>query len=480
MMRVVLLVLAAACAGAQDVGTLLSGTIPRSLDSPARVTWIAADEQELSLGCSIPLPSVWTCKAMSPLPRGLVVIVGAQEGVAAVPVGLPGVASTPLVGKWGRLVRLVGGGAAPGALHDLKAGGWRPLRPTARLLTTRFTATEDPGIMVLRLGDDAFWVASYDVDPDAYVRVDGPEIASLRLAVNGLSSGPPDLPVFVDISPPFSIQGQVVDEHGQDVQDAIIELWEGLRPQGGGQRDSDADKSLLRWAVERSDAQGHFEFARIAPGTYELAAIHRSAGRATVTVSSLPEPVLLKLKTPALATGRVLRHGLAVEGARVRFVPDVTALAESADPAAHVGDESHTDAEGRFLVGLPPVRVGVLQVSGPDGSSVRVQLPATPASRRVLLGDITLPDGPTVIARLMDTRECELTAAGPVGEIGLAVVPATIVSMGVFHLALPEAGTWVLDARCDGRTYNLDPPVVVVPANGPDVLIDVRLLPAAR
>ena len=164
----------------------------------------------------------------------------------------------------------------------------------------------------------------------------------------------------------------------------------------------------------------------------------------------------------------------------MRFVPDVTALAESADPAAHVGDESHTDAEGRFLVGLPPVRVGVLQVSGPDGSSVRVQLPATPASRRVLLGDITLPDGPTVIARLMDTRECELTAAGPVGEIGLAVVPATIVSMGLFHLALPEAGTWVLDARCDGRTYNLDPPVVVVPANGPDVLIDVRLLPAAR
>lgn len=478
MMRAALLMLATACAASQDLGTLLSGAIPRSLDSPARVTWIAADEQEPPVECYLRQPSAWACQ--SPHSRGVVVIVGAQEGVAAIPVGLAAGVSTPVVTKWGRVVRLTAGGVPKEDLHDVKVSAWRPLRPASRLLTQRFAAAEEPGITVLRLSDEVFWIAGNAVDPDAYLRIDGPALASSRLAVAGIQDGQPEFSVFADVSPPVSIRGQVVDEHGQDVENAVVELWAPLRPGEDPREEKDAGRVLLRWAAVRSDTQGRFDFPRMAPGQYEIAAIHTSAGRGTATVSSLAEPVLLKLKTPAVATGRVLRHGLAVGAARVRFVPDATALSESTDPAMHLSDEASTDTEGRFLLPLPPVKRGAVQVNAPDGSVVRVSLPATPGSSSVSLGDIALPDKRTVILRLMDPRACEVTAAGPLGQIGLTMVRATRESAGIFQLQVPEAGTWILDVQCEGRAYNVEPPAVVVPADGPDVTVDIRLADSPR
>jgi len=474
-MRAMLLALAAACAGSQDVGILRSGPIPKSLTAPSRVTWIAQDAQEPPVECSFPQPSAWACQPLSPHARGVVVIVDAQQGVAAIPVGLATADSAPVASKWGRAVRLTPGGVPQEDLHDVKVSAWRPLRPASRLLTQRFSTAEEPGITVLRLSDEMFWIAGNAVDTDAYLRIDGPALASSRLAVAGLQDGQPEFPVFADVSPPVSIRGQVVDEHGQSVEDAVVELWAPLRPGEGPKEEKDAGKALLRWAAVRTDTQGRFDFPRIAPGPYEIEAIHGSAGRGAATVSSLAEPVLLKLEAPAVATGRILRHGLAVGAARVRFVPDATAFSESTDPAVHVSDEASSDTEGRFLLPLPPVRRGAVQVNAPDGSVVRVPFPATPGSSSVSLGDIPLPDKRTVILRLMDPRACEVTAAGPLGQIGLAMVRATRESAGIFLLQVPEAGTWVLEVQCGDRSYDVEPPAVVVPADGPDMAIDIRL-----
>ena len=471
-MRAMLLALVAACAGSQDEGSLRSGSIPKSLVAPSRVTWIAADDREPPVECSLQ-PSAWACQ--SPRSPGLVVIVDAQEGVAAIPVGLAALDSTPVVSTWGRVVRLTPGGVPQEDVHDVQVSAWRPLRPASRLLTQRFAAAEEPGITVLRLSDEAFWIAGNAVDPDAYLRIDGPALASSRLAVAGLQDGQPEFPVFADVSPPISIRGQVVDERGQDVEDAAVELWTPLRPGEEPREEKDAGRALLRWAALRSDTQGRFDFPRMAPGQYEIFAIHASAGRGKATVSSIAEPVLLKLKAPAVATGRVVRRGLGIGVARVRFVPDATALSKSTDPAVHVSGEASTDTEGRFLLPLPPVRRGAVQVSAPDGSVVRVPLPATTDSSSVSLGDIPLPDKRTVILRLMDPRACEVTAVGPLGQLGLAMVRATRESVGIFHLRVPEAGTWVLEAQCGGRSHDVEPAALVVPADGPDVTVDIRL-----
>lgn len=475
MIRAMLLALAAACAGSQDLGTARSGPIPTSLTAPSRVVWIAQDDREPPAECSLLQPSTWACQSPSPDSRGVVVIVDAQEGVAAIPVGLAAADAIPVVRTWGRVVRLTPGGVPQEDLHDVKVSAWRPLRPASRLLTQRFSATEEPGITVLRLSDEAFWIAGSEVDPDAYLRIDGPALASARLAVAGLQDGPPEFPVFADVSPPASIRGRVVDGRGQDVENAIVELWAPLRPWEDLKEEDEAGRLLLRWAVIRSDPQGRFDFPRMAPGQYEVFAFHGSAGRGTATVSSLAEPVVLKLKPPAVATGRVLRHGLAVVAARVRFVPDATALSESTDPTGHVSEEASTNDDGRFLLPLPPVRRGVVQVSAPDGSVVRVPLPATPGASRVSLGDIPLPDKRTAILRLMDPRDCDVAAAGPLGELGLTMVRATRESTGIFQLQVPEAGTWILDVQCGDRSYDVEPPALVVPAGGPDVTVDIRL-----
>lgn len=475
MMRVMLLVLAAACAGDQGLGTLRSGPVPTSLPAPSRVVWIAQDDREPPPECSLPQPSAWVCQSLSPNSRGLVVIVGAQEGVAAIPIGLGDANATPVVRAWGRVVRLTPGGVPQEDLHDVRVSAWRPLRPRSRLLTQRFSAAEELRITVVRLSDEVFWVAGNAVDPDAYLRIDGPALASARLAVAGFPDGPPEFPVFADVSPPVSIRGRVVDGHGQDVENAVVELWAPLRPWEGHRGESEAGKNLLQWATIRSDREGRFDFPRMAPGQYEIFAFHASAGRGAATVLSVAEPVLLKLKPPAVATGRVLRHGLAVEAARVRFVPDVAALSESTDPAAHVSEEASTDTDGRFLLPLPPVRKGAVQVNAPDGSVLRVPLPPAPGSTSVSLGDITLPDKRTVFLRLMGPLDCKVAAAGPLGELGLTMVHATSESAGTYQLQLPEAGIWILEVQCHGRGYDVEPPAFVVPADGPDVTVDIRL-----
>ena len=466
---------------ASDGGeTLQSGSIPRSLAAPARVAWIAQDESEPPVDCAIPQPYVWACQSLSPHPRGMVVVVDADEGVAAIPVGLAPTESMPVLGTWGRVVRIVAGPVSPEDLHDVKLSVWRPARPASRPQTLRFETEEEPGVTVIPLSDSAFWITGRVLDPDAYIRIDGPAVASVRLSTAGLQSGQAEVPLFANVSPPNALQGQVQDEQGRDVENAVVELWVPLRPGEERAAEHQAGRAFLRWAVSRSDAQGRFDFVRMASDSYEISATHDSAGRASSVVSSLAEPLLLRLRAPAVATGRILRHGLAVEAARVRFVPDVAAFSRSTDPGEHVAADTRSDGQGQFTLPLPPVRAGIVQVSVPDGPVVRVPLPAASGSRDVALGDILMPDTRTTILRLLDPRVCAFTAAGPIGQLGLMLVHAKPMSIGVFQLALPEPGTWVLDAECGGRGIGVEPSLLIVPAAGPDVTVDVRLEDSPR
>jgi hypothetical protein len=476
----ILLALAVAAADTQTADTMWSGPVPTSVAAPARVAWVAQDDSEPPVECALPRPSTWACHSWSPHPRGLVVIIDADGGVAAIPVALATTQSMPVEGRWGRVVRIVPGPVPLEDLHDVKTSVWRPARSASRIQTLRFEAEEDPGVTVLRLSDSAFWITGGVADPDGYVRIDGPAVASVRLAIVGFQDGPPEVPLFADVSPPMSIEGQVVDGRGLGVEDAVVALWVSLRPGEVRADKKDAGRAFLRWAEARSGPEGQFEFPRTASGSYEISAIHASAGRGSTTIASLAEPVILRLTTPGFARGRVRRHGLGVAGARVRFVPDATTFSNSTDPAEHVSAEASTDTEGRFALPLPPVRRGAVQVQAPDGSVVRLPLLTTRGSRDVDLGDIPLPDARTITLRVLDPRACEFTAAGPLGELGLVMVHSTPMSIGVFQLALPEPGLWALDAECAGRTVGVEPSLVVVPAGGPEVTIDIRLEDSPR
>ena len=475
-----LLLVGSVSAGNQESRDVRSGPVPSPIVAPARIVWIAADDREPPAECAIRLPSAWTCEAPFPQSRGLIVIVGAQGGVAAIPSGLAAWGAASVVSAWGRVVRLTPGGVSREILRDVSVTAWRPLRPASRPLTRRVSAGEEPGMTVLRLSDEAFWIAGNLVDSDSYLRIDGPGLGSSRFGVAGIQDGPPEFPVYVDVSPPISLQGRVVDGHGQPVDRAVVEAWAPLH-QGQGRGEENAeDKTLLHWAATRSDSQGQFDFPHMAAGQYEVIALHPSAGRAALSVSSVAEPILLKLEPSLAASGRVLRRGLAVEAARVRFVPDVAALSESVDPAMHVSEDVTSAADGRFLLPLPPVRRGVVQVIAPDGSVVRLPLPGAPGLRTVALGDIALPDARAVTLRLMDPRDCVVAAAGPLGELGLTMVRAARESGGTYLLQVPEIGTWVLGVQCGGRNYEVEPPVLGIPAEGRDAPVDIQLADPGR
>ncbi|MBI3493707.1 MAG: hypothetical protein HY047_18315, partial [Acidobacteria bacterium] len=453
-MRLVLVALAAMTAAAVQLGghqptTALSGTIPTMLHSPSRIVWIAADGEQRDVTCSWAAPSEWSCTGLSAGAQGLVVIVGASEDVAAIPVGFGNVVAASIVGAWGRVVRVVPGGAAPDSVHDIQVRAWKPDRPPTRALTRRFSPIEEAAATVVRLTPTTFWVTGGAVDAEAFLRFDGPAIATVRLALSPVTNGPPDIPVFVMADAPATLVGQVVDRHDQSVEHALVELWEPLL--------SDADRNpellntWIRRATTDTDPQGAFSFDRLAVGGYELAAVEAFRGRATSIVKSVAEPVVLRLEPPASASGRVLRRGLPVSDARIRFVPDALALSISFDPRVHLSDETRTGGDGRFTLMLPPSRAGVVQVLTQEGPSVRVGLPAAPKLREIALGDIVVPDTKHVTLRLLDPRSCELVAVGPMGEMGLTTVRVSATPSHVYWMELPEPGTWILNARCGDR-----------------------------
>ena len=96
-------------------------------------------------------------------------------------------------------------------------------------------------------------------------------------------------------------------------------------------------------------------------------------------------------------------------------------------------------------------------------------------SPEIRLGEIVFPDPRRLTVRLVDSTPCTLSAAGPIGALGLTMLRA--ISAGNVHwFEIPEAGRWVLNAECGARSYNVEPMMVDITTTGPDPVIDVRLV----
>ena len=59
--------------------------------------------------------------------------------------------------------------------------------------------------------------------------------------------------------------------------------------------------------------------------------------------------------------------------------------------------------------------------------------------------------------------------------LGLTIVEAAGQS-NVFWFDIPEPGEWILEVKCHGRAFSVEPAVVVVTASGPEQTVDVRLV----
>ncbi len=217
---------------------------------------------------------------------------------------------------------------------------------------------------------------------------------------------------------------------------------------------------VVRLATVVADGEGRFEFSGLENGTYQIAATAFSRGRLARWTTTASPPLVMTLEPPATATGRVVRQKLPAPGVTVRFVPASTAWRDSSDPSAHLTSDVITDQSGRFTLALPPQPSGDVQFIAPDGASTRVTLPALSNLSEVTLGDVALPE-PIAIEIRADAAGCRMTAIGPAGALGLAVVPGRATST-IYQFDLPEAGQWFLDAECSGQHVSLQPAAIQV------------------
>ena len=70
----------------------------------------------------------------------------------------------------------------------------------------------------------------------------------------------------------IKVAGQVLDEDGQPVADAVVDIWQanafGRYDHEGDTSDSPLDPNFQSWAIMKTDAEGRYAFKTIKPGAY--------------------------------------------------------------------------------------------------------------------------------------------------------------------------------------------------------------------
>jgi len=482
----------------------VSGSVPGSIGPASRILWIGSDEDQTAT-CVVTSQRLWSCELTSQkrdstgsLGRASAVFPGTTAGLSDVTSSMSVVGATGIVvfiadasiaylpigssndvgdrALWGRVIRVRPRGVSPEDLHALRVTAWKPQRSVLRAQARRFVPVRDDSVRVVPLSSTAFWIAGQRVESGAFLLIEGPAIATSRLATDALATDSPEVPLIAPADAPQSLTGRLQTRDGRDVEDAEVELFEPLRI--SEEPDRHLATELVRRASVRSNADGIFAFDRLSSGMYEVSVVHPRLGRGEATVKSLSQPVLIRLIPPTRATGRVLRHGLPVGGARIRFIPDAGAFMASADPMLHIAEETISEADGTFVLPLPPSSAGFVQLVGADGVMKRIPISPGSGTQDILLGDVVLADPRRLIVRLVEPAACSLFATGPLGMLGLAVIRASTAfgTFNMFSFELPEPGDWALSADCGGQVRPVEPTIVQVPPDGSESQIDVRVI----
>jgi hypothetical protein len=457
----------------------LSGSVPQGLgplDQAARLLWLPVSQsgENPVRECVLTTDSRWLCPSVPAGESGVVVIAG-NDVLGYVVLGPTGVLSSGAA-RWGRLVRVTGGIGSD--LDDLRASWWTVDRPASRPNTLKLDVIPETRFQVIKVSSTSFWVSGPIPSPDTFLRVEGSNIARHDAPMAMVGVAPLDSPLSVDVTEGVSITGRVETRPGAPVEGALLELF--ARPPGADV-DSGDEKALAKLPVVRlatavADAEGRFEFSSLEHGAYEVVATAFSRGRLARWTTTASPALLMTLEPPATVTGRVIRQKLPTPDVKVRFVPTTAAWRNSSDPSAHLTVDATTDEAGRFALPLPPQPAGSVQFIAPDGASTRVDLPAVSNLTEIALGDVTLPELIPVEIRT-DVAGCRMTAVGPTGALGLALITGHAISTS-YQFDLPESGQWFLDAECSGQHVAVQPPAIEVTSARSLAVFDVRVITA--
>jgi hypothetical protein len=459
----------------------ISGNVPVGvgpLEPPGRVLWLPAHESDEARKheCVLAADARWSCPSVPAGQSGVAVMVG--NGVIGYVIHGQTGATANGSADWGRLVRVAPGGVGAENLSDLRVSPWTVDRPPSRPNTLKLDAIPDTAYQVIKVSATSYWVSGPVPSPDAFLQVEGANIARHDTRMASLAEGPPDSPFLVEATSGVSITGRVETRSGEPVEGALLELFTTAPTADNvpGDEKALATIPIVRLATTAADEEGRFEFSGLENGLYQVVAIAFSRGRLSRWTTTASPPLLMRLEPPARVTGRVLRQKLPARGVTVRFVPTATAWRNSDDPSAHLTADVVTEESGRFALPLPPRPAGDIQFIAPDGASTRVVLPTLSKLSEIALGDVALPEFIAVEIRA-DVPGCRMSAVGPAGALGFVVSPGRATST-IYQFDLPEAGQWFLDAECAGQHVSLQPPAIDVKSTRSLALFDVHVITA--
>ena len=255
-------------------------------------------------------------------------------------------------------------------------------------------------------------------------------------------------PASIEIAlPDTALQGQVVDDAGRAIPDAIIEV---LNPE---------ERRLE--ATIYSDSQGEFELVGLEPGSFtvEASSGDRRSQTERVDLDEDQEPTEVKLVLAGenIVNGIVLGESRPVPGARILGVPSLTTPAPV--PVVSVV----TGADGRFTTKVPGTTVALrvlVQAPGfglrpmtltvsPEHGDVRIDLSSVHGVLRLRAGGESSLDGaqldyegtsfPVQLYRQLGGSTVRGSATGGDQELILGNMPS-----GMYTLCLPGGS----ESRC--------------------------------
>lgn len=218
----------------------------------------------------------------------------------------------------------------------------------------------------------------------------------------------------IDINvPDTTLAGEVVDESGKAVPQAVVQLDSGPRDRRKNSR-------------FESDGEGKFRIRGLAPGpaTVEAEAGERTSGWTSITLVDGGESPWLRLvvRTRREVQGRVFSPAGAVPGARVQGFPDLGSA------GAATGVEATSDPSGHFSFGVPA-----------GSRSVHLRVMALGFALRILKASV---DSDQTLQIPLETQGGTLIIQRPEAEEG-APPPTPLLFHGGSFVPLEMLRSWV-------------------------------------
>jgi hypothetical protein len=436
----------------------VTGTVDPGLSQPNGITWLPSDDELFAdrALCRI-ARGTWQCLG-APWTVPGVVIALANESIGSTVIARASRHATerPLVlepARWGRLVSV----ESPGKATDIQISAWKTIA-SRNQRSQRERIEPNTSIRMQSVGAK-MWITGLGLASGGFVQIDGSDITTTRIGLDDIASGPPNLPLTIQVRQSVPLKGEVVAPDGRPVPRAVVLVSEIVQSTS-----SDNQPRLRTIAEVQANNAGRFAVHGLGNQPYEFLVMDSLWGRARIKRTPDGRDLTIHLQRITRVGGRVVRQRVPVVDVPVRLRPDLNELASGTEPLDHVTLETRTGPDGRFTIALPPAGSTELQVGSEALGYVRRRVPAArDAPYDIALGDLELGGAIRLEATLLTSEICDLLAAGPIGSSGMTIVAGTRQPASTFSLVLPESGRWLLTARCHGQELRVDPDFIDVP-----------------